>query len=112
MGNVKKIQSSMSLSLEERIVLTGILPKQGSYEKLIVSKELSTRLQLTTDEIAKFGIVSTATQIGWNEKGKTAKFNFDLKELERLCIKDALQKSSQQESMPDSLLGLYKQFCL
>lgn len=108
----KATNTSVKLNLAERIYLLGLLPKTGKFETLIVSKELSQKLDVTVDEIAEFEMKTVDKGMWWNEKGRNASFEFDFKELERVCIKGLLMSLNDKEELPIELMNIYSMFCL
>ena len=62
-------------NLEERILVTRIMPQQGNYIDNLVNTTLTKKLEIKNDELDEYGIIgNTDGFISWNEKGKNKIF--------------------------------------
>ena len=116
-ATVKKIDSkTITLSLKERISLSGILPQEGDYSFLIVKRDILKKIAVSQDELKKFEIKTVQGEKGqgsfltWNAKGEKEKFNYSFTDLEKNELKLALKKLSDDKKLTEDLLGLYEIF--
>lgn len=100
----------MKLSLRDRIILTTIFPKETSFEKMIIKKEILKKIDITPDEVKEYEIVSSEKGIQWNIKGSEKKVEFELSESELNFIATLLKELSTQEKITDELYDIYKLF--
>ena len=108
-------KNKTKLSLLDRIIIKGLVSaKESDFASLIVVKDLIAKIEITQDEIKKFEIKQVGegqnASIVWNAKGSNAVFEYDFTELERMEIKLALQKISDEKKLNLSLLPLYEKF--
>jgi len=111
MAKAKKI----NLSLNERMVVTGLVPTEGKFEDLIISEDIKAKVSITGSEVEEFEIktVSNGEQsaIQWNvEKIGDKEWSYDFSELEKEMLKGALTKASEDGKLHVSQIALYKKF--
>lgn len=100
----------MKLNLQQRISLTGYLPKEWKFETLVILKDIIKKIEITQDEIAKYEIKSEGNNIFWNVEGAKTEFELEFTELEKSEIKKALKKASDGEILQMRDLPLYELF--
>ncbi len=101
------------MKIKERIVLWGIIPKQGSYTDLIIIWDIRKKIWLKQKEITASEIVTdnVTWSITWNnEKDKDVKIDFT--EPERNIIKSALLDLDKDKKLTDDHVELYKTFVM
>lgn len=111
---VKKNQpkNTITLSLLERVILSGsVLSNMGSYEYLILKKDILNKIAVTQEELKKFEIKSTEQGgLSWNEKGSKSKFEIEFSDMEKNEIKLSLKKLSDEKKLTDEMFSLYEIF--
>ena len=99
----------MTLTLKERIVITNILPSEGSFVKMTVKKDLLDKLRITQEEITKYNIESDGSLIKWDISKDSSK-EFSLSTLEENLIIESLKSLDKEEKINDEMLEIYNKF--
>jgi hypothetical protein len=99
-------------NLEERILLTQIMPQQGNYIDNLVNITLTKKLEIKNDEFNEYEIIGNVDGfISWNEKGKNKIFEIELTEREYDFLKRVLQTASDKGILPIRLMQLFIIIC-
>ena len=99
-------------NLEERILLTQIMPQQGNYIDNLVNTALRKKLEIKNDEFNEYEIIGNVDGfISWNEKGKNKIFEIELTDREYDFLKRALQTASDKGILPIRLMSLFITIC-
>lgn len=104
-----------NLTIKDRIVITGVLPKQGAYEDIIRIESILKKVEITSEELDKFKIKSSVGEDGkssvtWTEEGNTAEFPIDFTEEEERLIKKRLKEMDENKEILIEQSGLCKLF--
>lgn len=100
----------MKLNLLDRIVLPGILPKEGSFTDLIIVKDIKKKVSITQEDIKKYKITVQGDALQWSTAGAEAEFEYEFEELETKIIKEALQKKHDEKKATEDMIHLYTLF--
>lgn len=112
----KKVETNkISLTLAERIAISGILAPEGDYSFLILKRDITSKVTLSQDEMKKFGFKTVQGEDGkswytWNSKAETSKFQYEFTDLEKNELKLALKKMSEEKKLTDNVVNLYEIF--
>lgn len=99
------------LSLLDKLIFPSILKKEGSFEDMIIVKDIKKKINITQDEVKEYNLQSLNTGgIIFNEKGSEAKFEIEFTELETKMIKEGLKKLEEDKKLTEDHLDLYKKF--
>lgn len=101
----------MELSLKNRVVLSLILPTEGSYDKLIIRKDVMKKVELTQEEVTKFEVKQDPTTKGivWKDE-EAAKFEIDFTEAERNYVNGILSEMNTKEKLNLDTVELFTLF--
>jgi hypothetical protein len=100
------------INLEERILVTQIMPQQGNYIDNLVNTALRKKLEIKNDEFDEYEIIGNMDGfISWNEKGKNKIFEIELTEREYDFLKRVLQTASDKGILPIRLMQLFITIC-
>lgn len=106
-----KLKTTTSLTLIERILIPGILKKEGDFKSLIINKDIQSKVSVTQGELKKFEIkVLENGSIQWNEKGTKSTVEIALTDMEKLEIKLALQKLDEDKKLGYEHISLFEKF--
>jgi hypothetical protein len=99
----------MKLSLYERLMLLGMLPREGNYVTLKVLNNLKLSLAPTEEEIKEWGIVVNMekNQTTWAINGET---EIPIGEKATDIIVAAIKKLDRENKLPMEAMGLYEKF--
>ena len=99
----------MLLKVSERILLLGVLPKEGNFATLKILDELRMNLSYTEDELEKWDIdVNQETQmVSWNEDGET---DIPIGEKATGIIVDELRKLDTENKLTNLTMPIYEKF--
>lgn len=99
----------MKLKVGERLILLGILPKEGDFTTLKIVHTLRGDLSFTEEEHKALQFKQEAGTVRWNPKGDTEReINFGEKATE--LIVDALKKLNSDKKLTDQHYSLYEKF--
>jgi hypothetical protein len=100
------------INLEERILVTQIMPQQGNYIDNLVNTALRKKLEIKNDEFDEYEIIGNMDGfISWNEKGKNKIFEIELTDREYDFLERVLQTASDKGILPIRLMQLFITIC-
>ena len=99
----------MKLNVQERLILSKIVPEKGNFETMATVEKLRESLFLTEEEVEEFEVKQTDTAITWNEKGSVAK-EVDLSIKGKALLLKALEELDEKEELSAHLYIIYKRF--
>jgi hypothetical protein len=106
----------MKLTIQERFVLTNILPKEGSYTELVITSDLRKKVDPTQKELKEiqYTPINDGTGRGhYNvEKANTIETEIKIEELEENQVKEALKKLDEEKKLTADHITLYKKFII
>lgn len=110
-----------NLTIQDRLNTISILPQdKTSYDKLVISEDITNKLRLTQDEIQKYKYFTETKIIGdqmitsanwdhtYDEETSTKEFH----ELEDNMLKEKLKELNDKNLMSKQMMNLYKIFVL
>ena len=99
-------------NLEERILVTQIMPQQGNYIDNLINTTLRKKLEIKNDEFNEYEIIGNMDGfISWNEKGKNKIFEIELTDREYDFLERVLQTASDKGILPIRLMQLFITIC-
>lgn len=101
----------MLLNVEERIVLLGILPKEGDFTTLKIIRDLQAELSFSEEENASLGLRREGEMVYWDkaeDKGK----EIALGGVARKVVVDRLVDLEAKKKLPMDYFGVYERFVL
>lgn len=106
----------MKLSIQERIYLSGVLPKESDFSTLKIVRDLENDLSLSETEYKKYDIVAKAQGgrlvMEWNDAGKKYKKEVKIGEKAFDIIVAALRELEKKRKLPISHMDIYERFVL
>ena len=104
----------MKTSIQERILIQGILPSESTFEKLILWEDIRKKLEFTKEEIEKYQIQTIEnewkTYFQWNEEWASQEFDIDFTESEKNHIFTILKEMSLSWKLKREHIWIYKKF--
>jgi hypothetical protein len=97
------------MKLQERIQLAGLLPAQGNFETLVLTKSIKGKIEITPKEVEEFEIKTIQGGMFWNNKGVESTLACDFSEGEKKLIVDSLKEASEKKVLPIDMLDFYEQ---
>jgi hypothetical protein len=100
----------MNLSILDRIVLLGALPKQGAYITLKILTNLGLSLSFTEEELKKWNIQSDpeTNLTTWDSGAGEVEIPIGEKAMD--IIVDALKKLDQEKKLTPEMIDTYEKF--
>lgn len=86
---MKTETKKLKLNIKERVILSDILPQQGNKLQQIIVRGLILKTEFKPAEIDKYGLTFTPQGVAWNEKAKSAHFEYEVSEAEISILKEA-----------------------
>jgi len=103
------VQLGTELSVLERLVLLGILPKEGDFTTLKLVRKLRENLSFDEGEHEKLKFVQDGDQVRWNETALEPK-HVAIGEKMRDVIIGALKKLDDEKKLREEHFSLYEKF--
>jgi len=97
----------MKLNVGERLTLTGVIPKEGSFDTMETVEKLKKALYLSEEEVVEMGLVQGADEIPANEL-TTARREVEISELGMAVIMKGLKKLDDDEKLNSFQYNVYK----
>ncbi len=99
----------MILTVQERILLLQVLPREGNYANMKILNELRMNLSYTEDELKKWDIdVNEEDQtVSWKENGET---DIPIGEKATGIVIDELRKLDSQNKITNPVMPIYEKF--
>jgi hypothetical protein len=99
-------EKKLKLTIKERVILSDILPAQGNKLQQIIVRGLIFKTEFKSEEIDKFGMNFSTQGVAWNEKAKSAEFEFELNDAEISILKEAAVTIDKEARVTQHNLGL------
>ena len=99
----------MKLNVMERLTLLQILPKEGNFATLKITRELISNLGLSEADYKEFEINQKDGLITWNEKGGEDRA-IVIGEKATDIIIESLKKLDEEKKLEDRHFSLYEKF--
>ncbi|MHC4122000.1 MAG: hypothetical protein ACYSSI_00370 [Planctomycetota bacterium] len=102
-----------ALSIKDRLMLLGLLPKEGNILAITLAKDIRDKVVLTQAEMTKYKVeekISTdgtgrnISNLVWDEKGQTKKIEFTNAEWQ--LLKEQVEKLDNKKRVTPDLLSL------
>lgn len=100
----------MKLTIQERLLLGGILPQQGNYTTIIAVKEIKDKIAITKEEIEKYQIIFTEQMVTWSDEGNAYEIDVDFGKTLQVIINEALQAKNKANELTEQMISLYEKF--
>lgn len=98
----------MNFTLKDRITLMISLPSKGTFNDLILRKDVLKKIELTQEELEKYNIQSVGGGVTWNPNEDI--FFIEFTELEKDYIKKALKALDDKKEAQPEHLTLWEMF--
>ena len=99
----------MELTVKERIVLQGLLPKEANFLTLRLVRKAREELSFNEEEHKELNFVQNDNQIAWNFNAKVVK-DINLGEIVTGLIVKELKKLDEQNKFTEDHFSLYEKF--
>src|SRR4030042_2235 len=104
----------MKLSVLERILLLGLLPKEGNILTVRLIRTLREKIEFKEEEIKLFEIKTVSSTTGdalitWNKKAET-EVEIDITTLEKTIIVEQLKDVNDKKKLTPDHISLYEKF--
>lgn len=99
----------MKLNVQERLILSRIVPEKGNFETMDTVEKLKEALFLSEKEVEKFELKQTDTTITWNEKG-SEKTEVELSIKGRVLLMKTLEDLDEKEELNAQQFAIFKLF--
>jgi hypothetical protein len=103
--------NTMKLNVLERLVVSSLLPEQGSFLNLKLIREAKEDLSFNEEEHKALEFKSTNGAINWNASANIIK-DVQLGGVVRGVIEEALKDLDKQEKIEEKHFSLYQKFVL
>jgi len=101
----------MELTVLERLVIQGLLPKEGNYTTLKLLRECREALSFDDLENRRLEFFQDGDQVRWNETaGRDIVKNIEFGEVMKLEIIASLKKLEEEKKLRDEHFTIYEKF--
>lgn len=102
---------NFDMTIPERLHLMGILPKEGNFLTLRVTRELVSKVGFSAAELKEFEITEENGFVHWSPDKNTIK-SIEFLDSEMDIIKMALLKLDKEQKLDMNTFHLYEKFVL
>jgi len=99
----------MKLNVQERLVLSRIVPEKGNFETMNTVEKLKEALFLSEKEVEEFELKQTDTSITWNMKG-SEKVEVEISIKGKALLMKTLEDLDEKEELNSSQFAIFKMF--
>jgi len=99
----------IGLNVLERSMLLSILPKEGNFLTLRLTRDLAAKVGISAQEFKDFEIKTEGEKTSWNLKG-VAPTEIEFVDAERDIIKKQLKDLDEKKKLTAELFTLYEKF--
>ena len=99
----------MKLNVQDRLILSRIVPEKGNFETMSTVEKLKEALFLTEEEVEEFELKQSDTSITWNEKGSEEK-EIDLSIKGKALLVKMLEELDETEELNAHQFLVFKKF--
>ena len=100
----------MELTIFERLILLGVLPKEGNFTTLKIVRKLREDLSFSEEEHKTLNIRQQGDQVFWDDKDYVKDIAIGEKAVE--IVADTLKKLSDSNKLNDQLISVYEKFVI
>jgi hypothetical protein len=101
----------MNITLLDKLIIPSLLKREGTFEEIIINKDIKSKVQITQDEVVKYNMQTLeGGNISFNQEGAEAEYDIEFTELEFNTIKDSLKKLQEDKKLTESHIEIYKKF--
>jgi len=113
-------EAHMKLTVEERLILLGTLPREGDFTTLKIVRKLRESLSFTEEEHKALGFVQEENEdpqknrVKWNQAGVDAAVLYaeiDVSPKSVALVAAALEKLNKEKKLTEQHFSLYEKFC-
>ncbi len=99
-----------NFKVKDRLLLVNILPSQGSFEDLIISKDIKSKIDFKQEDLELYEIKTIENNnVTWSAE-KDTWIEIEFTEAEKNFISTTLKKLSEDKKLNVDLIDLYKFF--
>lgn len=99
----------IGLNVGERMIVLGLMPKEGSIVTLKMIRTLVEKLGLSAEQMKEFEVVEDGDMVRWNRKGQEL-IEFELVDAEVELIKKQLKKMDAENKLQQQMVPVYEKF--
>ena len=99
----------MKLNIQERLILSRIVPEKGNFETMTTVEKLKEALFLSEEEVEKFELKQSDTAITWNEKGSERE-DIELSIKGKALLVKTLEELDEKEELNAQQYLIFKLF--
>jgi len=107
---VKKEATGKFLKFADRIIISQILPTEGSKVTLLLNRDLRKKLEITLKERTDAKIVQIGQNLQWDST-KDKGVNIELSEIEIAVISELFHKLDTAEKLQENWIETMEKFC-
>lgn len=99
----------VKLNVGERMIVLGVLPKEGNFVTIRMIRTLISKLGLSAEEIKDYEVVEDNGTVRWNPK-KAGESEFEFADAELAMIKKSLMKLDEGNKLTQEMIPVYEKF--
>lgn len=99
----------MKLNVKDRILLLNVLPKEGNFVTLKITRKLEESLSFAEEEVKKYQFVTKENRVTWDLNAEQES-DIEIGEKATDIIVDALKKLNEGNKLTNEYLDVYEKF--
>jgi hypothetical protein len=100
----------MKLNIPDRLLLLGVIPKQGNFLTLKIVKDLIDKISFSSKELEEYQLTEKNGQVNWKTDKTDYEKDIELSGPEKAVIIDALKNLDGKKELTLDMLRIYDKF--
>lgn len=100
----------VKLSFLDRVMITTLFPREWTFSKLIIRKDVLDKVEIKQQDFVNYEIVEQGWNLKWNPEKTPEFFDIEFTELENWEISENLRQLSNEWKMTIQHIDLYRKF--
>lgn len=100
----------MKLNVPERVILLGILPKEGDFTTLKILRELQSNIGFSEEDHKKYKIETEDNFVKFDVEKGSKEVDIEIGDKGKEIIKEALQSLDKNKKLEPKHFSLYEKF--
>jgi hypothetical protein len=100
----------MKLNIPDRLLLLGVIPKQGNFLTLKIVKDLIDKISFSSKELEEYQLTEKNGQVNWKTDKTDYEKDIELSGSEKAVIIDALKNLDGKKELTLDMLRIYDKF--
>jgi hypothetical protein len=100
----------MKLNIPDRLLLLGVIPKQGNFLTLKIVKDLIDKISFSSKELEEYQLTEKNGQVNWKADNTEHEKDIEISDPEKVVIIDSLKTLDGKKELTLDMLRIYDKF--